>query len=109
MGMRQNIELTYSDGNKIYLYSHWGGDELGKGLDTIVKKALARHERWDDEAYLARIIFSELVKNEIDSETGYGLAPYPIYDEYPLIKVNLSNKTVNEVPFQDFINNGLTK
>lgn len=117
MGMRQNIKLEYSTSNSkmpstelntnvIYIYSHWDGDDsvFTSPLAQKLKKALARRERWDDEMYLARIIFCEIVKDDIDGETGYGIGPEVGDDEYPTIIVNIPKQTVNGVSFEDFIN-----
>lgn len=84
----------------IFFYSHWGGSELPQ----IVADALKRGEsRWDDEAYLARIIFSELVKDEVLEPTGYGIAPFQPDNEHPVVEVDARLKTVNGVPFTDFV------
>ncbi len=71
MGDRGNIVFheDYGDG-VIYFYTHWSGSEL----PNIVASALSRGEnRWDDDIYLARILFSELIKNDVLDETGYGI------------------------------------
>lgn len=106
MGMRQNVRLNYSEGAPVYFYSHWdGGDDRNDSpLANKVRAALARRERWDDESYLARIIFSEIIKDEIESETGYGIAPYPIDEEFPTIEVDLSKRTINGIEFDKFVN-----
>ena len=72
--------------NRVYLYTHWSGSEL---IDTL-KAALKRGKnRWNDSEYLARIIFSEMVKGDLMAETGYGIGtemhgdiehPVPILD-----------------------------
>lgn len=109
--MRQNIELEYEEteareGNLIYIYSHWDGDDkyLTSGLAHKLKNALARHERWDDEGYLARIIISEVLRDSLDDETGYGIQPYEIDPEFPTIKVNFKAQTVDGMRYEDFIN-----
>ena len=100
MGARANIMCHYSDGGKVNFYSHWDGD----GLAYKLKAALKRQERWDDEMYLARIIFCEMVKDEIDGETGYGISPYVGEEEYKTLHVNFDKQTVNGTPFSEFIN-----
>ena len=75
MGDRRNIFITENGdtlaSNKgIYLYTHWNGSSL---TDTL-KNALAKKWRWDDDAYLARIIFCEMVKGAEMDETGYGIS-----------------------------------
>lgn len=71
MGDRANVFVKDFQGNTgVYLYSHWGGSDL----PVIVQRALARHERWDDNPYLARIIFCEMVKGDPSGTTGYGIS-----------------------------------
>ena len=102
--MRQNIAMKYSDGKKVYLYSHWKGEEGDSQLKQDLKRAIARNERWDDESYLARIIISEVIKDDIYGETNYGIAPYEMQDEFPTIEVDLKAKTVDGERFADFAN-----
>jgi hypothetical protein len=71
MGDRRNVIINDSAGAGVALYSHWGGTELPE----VVKRALAKRWRWDDSAYLARIIFCEMVKGSEAEETGFGIAP----------------------------------
>ena len=75
MGDRGNIFITKNestlDGDLgIYLYTHWNGYRIKQTLQT----ALKRQQRWDDEAYLNRIIFCEMVKGFEEAETGYGIS-----------------------------------
>ncbi len=72
MGDRANVFVT-SDGREgVYLYTHWGGHRLPK----IVQAALQRKQRWNDELYLNRIIFCEMIKGQESSETGFGIGTY---------------------------------
>lgn len=101
MGNRGNISLKYKNGEKIYFYSHWGGDN--ESLSTIVRDALIRgKDRWGDESYLARIIFSEMIKEEVEKSTGYGIAPYQI-DAGGFVEIDLGQQTVNNIPFEMFV------
>ena len=96
MGDRINLKLEYSSGQPIYFYSHWMGDSMPR----VLAKALNRgKERWDDDSYLARIIFSELVREDIDGLTGYGIAPYETDPQNPTIVVNLKAHTVNDLSY----------
>ena len=105
MGMRQNIKMIYSKGSPVYLYSHWnGGADVNQSpLARVVREAITRRQRWDDESYLARIIVSTILKGDINGEVGYGIAPYPMDEEFPTIEVNLAKKTVNDTPYRKFI------
>jgi hypothetical protein len=103
MGDRRNIRLQYDGDEKqvIYFYTHWGASTMLEELQQALKKG---EDRWNDDSYLARIIFSELVKNDIDGNTGFGIAPYEIDPENPTIEVDLQEQTVNGIPFKDFVN-----
>ena len=106
MGNRGNVVFKYEDGNKIYFYSHWGGS----GLKEIVRQALIRgKDRWSDESYLARIVFCEMIKDEVLVTTGYGIAPYEVDNEHPLVVVDTKAQTVNDIPFSDYIKNPISE
>jgi hypothetical protein len=100
MGMRRNIALRYSEESKLYFYTHWGAE----GLREELKKALIRGEgRWDDPAYLARIIFCEMVRDDVEGSTGFGIAPWETDPEYPTIAVDLEAQTVDGLTFAAFV------
>ena len=103
MGDRVNIKMEYSEGGPIYFYSHWGGSEIKQTL----AEALARKERWGDEPYLARIIFSTMIQDQVLTETGFGIAPYECDPENETVVVNCPNQTVDGLGFEDFINGNL--
>ena len=75
MGDRANVIVLNRQMKKVEpklgvgMYTHWKGSRL----PFIVKQALSRKQRWDDPDYLARIIFSEMIKKDIDAEDGFGL------------------------------------
>jgi hypothetical protein len=102
MGMRRNIALDYGVEKKIFLYTHWGAERL----EDVLRAALNRGaSRWDDPPYLARIIFSEMIQDEVMDTIGYGIAPYVMDDEFPTIEVDLRNRSVNGQPYSAFITN----
>lgn len=71
MGDRANIVVTNGDNDRVSLYSHWGGHRMPETL----RAALVRgKERWTDPSYLARIIFCEMIKGDLDGLTGYGIS-----------------------------------
>jgi hypothetical protein len=77
MGDRGNIAIKQETKDKadepvyIYFYSHW----TGSALPLILQKALERGRgRWGDESYLNRIIFSEMIQDDVMAETGYGIS-----------------------------------
>lgn len=89
MGERGQIQV-----GKVYLYTHWRGDQLRE----ILTAAIGRKERWNDEEYLTRIIFSEMVKNELMDATGYGIGSIEHFDlNYPLMVVDIKEQVVHEI------------
>ena len=111
MGDRRNVILDYGNDNKIYFYSHWGGTDL----PATVAYALQRgKERWDDPPYLARIIFSELIRDEYQELTGYGISPDIVDTEYSNEEVCLDLVNLKAgigkatTPFSEFIRKHLS-
>lgn len=105
MGDRGNVILKYNDGNKIYLYTHWDGSALRQTLREALERG---RDRWDDEPYIARIIFSEMIKNDIDGNTGYGISPY-MGDGGMDINVDLKAKKVGSLSFEEFVSKSRVK
>lgn len=102
MGDRGNVAVR-DFGKDVFFYTHWAGTELPK----TVGDALARSEdRWDDGPYLARIIFEEMIKDDIGSNTGYGISTVEMDPEHPLIVVDVERQTVfrdgEEYSFTDY-------
>jgi len=95
MGDRANVKITFSSSpHPIYFYTHSHGSDLPE----IVGAAIQRRKRWDNDAYLARIIFSEMLKADgdgvLNSEYGFGISSRIGDNEHPVIHVNTKNKTV---------------
>lgn len=88
MGDRSNIviEDSYRDGERVYLYGHWMGDEQVKHAVVGLKSG-----RLNDSAYLARIIFSSMVADDLYSETGFGISTYAPDNEYPILVISNGN------------------
>lgn len=91
MGDRANIffvDTNESEGGTlrgIYLYTHWSGSVL----PLILQSALRRGKgRWGDSQYLARIIFSEMIQEDVLTETGYGISTYIGDNEHSVIRVH---------------------
>ena len=104
MGDRGNICMQESNTNKIFFYSHYNGYELFNVLQSALKRG---KDRWDDESYLARIIFCEMIKDDLMSSTGFGISTYLTDNEYPVFVVDSKKQKVfvfdNSWSFEDFI------
>jgi hypothetical protein len=91
MGDRGNIVLDFGSERFIYLYTHWQGSHLAQ----ILRAALSRgRDRWGDPSYLARIVFSEMIRDEVLEVTGFGLSPHLTDNEHDLLVVDLVGSRV---------------
>jgi len=91
MGDRANIYIKEDEKHGVYLYTHWGGYELPEKLRTALKRGKGR---WNDAAYLARIVFCEMVKGDEEGSTGYGISSRLQDNEHPIIVVDTVKQTV---------------
>jgi hypothetical protein len=111
MGARVFFNIKQNNGMYISLYSHWGEDTRHWDLAFALDRA---RPRWSDASYGTRIIISQLIGKDWESETGYGLwaGPNPIYDETS-IDIDMGNQTVTDESgthsFEGFTSYHLTK
>lgn len=71
MGDRANAYVHEGDVPGVYLYTHWDGTELPA---TVVRALRRSEDRWGDGPYLTRVIFSEMIKDDVSGTTGYGIS-----------------------------------
>lgn len=90
MGDRANVAVVQPDKTRVYLYTHWNGTEL---VETV-HAALSRKVRWDNEAYLARIVFCSMVQEDVGGETGYGISTGLCDNEHPIIVLDPKTQTI---------------
>ena len=90
MGDRCNIVMK-QEGNEgyVFFYGHWSGSDFVHA----VQRALKKKWRWDDAAYLARIIWDEFCL-ERGQETGFGIATRLIDNEHDLCVIDVEKKLV---------------
>lgn len=110
MGDRVVYTIKQDKNLSLNLYSHWGG--YGR-FENLAAALNAARVRWEDTSYCARIIVSQLIGDQWNEETGFGLwasnedgAYYG--GDHPDITIDLVNKTVNDETgthsFDSFIN-----
>lgn len=103
MGDRGNIAVKQRDGATIYFYTHW----RGYAVADAVAEALAKRERWDDDPYLARIIFDTLTDGDRGT-TGFGISTDISDNQHPIPEVDCQSQTVRYdgtiYSFEAFIN-----
>uniref|UniRef100_A0A6M3LU60 Uncharacterized protein n=1 Tax=viral metagenome TaxID=1070528 RepID=A0A6M3LU60_9ZZZZ len=108
MGDRANVKLISKGEAPLFIYSH----NHGSNLPIRVQRALQKRWRWGDDLYLNRIIFSEIIKNEVDTELGYGIGTFIGDKENRVITIDHDNKTVEItgiiLTFEQFIDHDLS-
>ncbi len=87
MGTRSQVQMLHEG---IFLYQHWDG----YCLPEIVQEALKKKMRWDDPEYLTRIIFSTMIKDHIEDETGYGISTSQHGDIEWLVEVDTKKQEI---------------
>jgi hypothetical protein len=75
---------------RIYLYGHWMGEESIQ----VVWDTLTRYRRWDDQPYFTRMLFSRMVRDDIDGELGYGISLSRYMTDYPDIVLRPSDRLI---------------
>lgn len=70
MGAR--IHFAFKGEGELYtvLYSHWGETNWREDLAIALNNA---KPRWDDSSYATRIVISQLIGENWNSETGFGI------------------------------------
>lgn len=89
MGDRSNIVIQEDSGARVYLYGHW----MGAGAISVVGEVLQRGLRLDDSAYLARIVFSTMIRDDLAGSDSYGISTYECQGEYPNIVLDTRSQT----------------
>lgn len=95
MGARTNFVIKTGSDEQLVVYSHWGGHDGEDTLARAVKAALPRIEM-GDIPYATRILVSQIVGSDWDSETGFGLYVGEICseEEFQYKEIDLVNRTV---------------
>ena len=102
VGDRANFGFVQPNGNTIVLYGHWAGYQMLAQLAEAVAKA---KPRWNDPAYATRIAISNLIGDQWNMETGWGLHVNEIGDnEHNIAIVDFMQKTFSLHEQDDFRN-----
>jgi len=99
MGDRGNIAITQGTDPQefVVLYGHWSGSELPE----LLRKAIARRQRWDDSQYFARIVFDAMTKGEYGNETGFGISTRIQDNSYPVLIADVDTQQVYTADEED--------
>lgn len=91
MGDRANFGFVQPNGNTIVLYGHWAGHQMLARLADAVIKA---RPRWNDSSYATRIATGQLIGDQWNMETGWGLHVNEIADnEHKIAIVDFDQQT----------------
>jgi hypothetical protein len=96
MGCRGTIEIwengdaPKSEERPVVLYTHWGAREMEDDLRDVLSRKL----RWNDPSYLSRMIFSRMIRNDIDGELNYGILTDNVGDAEVEIIVDCNRQEV---------------
>ena len=97
MGARTNFSFRDGSGHAINLYSHWGGESGHQDLARALEKA---EPRWKDISYGIKIAICQIIGEDWESETGYGLSVDTLgEEEYDTLIVDFPNQTVSDGTF----------
>jgi len=88
MGDRANFGLRQIDGNTIFVYGHWAGENMLANFANALDACGARAPH--DEAYANRIIISQLVGEDWNGSLGWG------------VTINYMSDNEHRVPVYDF-------
>ena len=100
MGDRATVEIwecaaaPKSEERPVVLYSHWNGSTLRQQVINAMKRG---HSRWNDPAYLSRIIFCEMLcsdSNPLSGTTGFGILTDNVADTHTEIVVDCDRQEV---------------
>jgi len=102
MGDRANFGFVQPNGNTIVLYGHWAGHNmLGRLADAVI----AARPRWTDTSYATRIAISQLIGDQWNMETGWGLQVNERSDnEHKIAIVDFEQQTSSLHEEDDFRN-----
>lgn len=104
MGDRGEVMIANTDG-AIYLYTHYDATEL----PAIVQAALIRGKEFlDDPEYLTRIIFCEMIKDDVLGTSGNGIG-LSHTDARRIVKVTPVGGCSLEAGLVEIIDEGITR
>lgn len=95
MGARAQVFIKDAG---VYLYTHWGADNLENVVMQSLNSERGKNRRTDDE-YLARIIFEDMIEAEggRGEETGFGIGTSMHGDIEKLVTVTANDLKVEQL------------
>lgn len=99
MGDRANIIVAQDfNGNRtsiVYLYTQWNGDWTPVFLQDGLRRG---RKKWQMADCLARVLFAEMIRDDVNNISGFGISSIPLDNERHWLLVNCNNLTVSVIP-----------
>jgi hypothetical protein len=80
VGDRANFGLKQNDGNTIYVYGHWAGENMLARFANAIQSATDAGRLPGDEAYANRIIISQIIGEDWANPLSWGITVNYIAD-----------------------------
>ncbi|HET6405244.1 MAG TPA: hypothetical protein VFH78_11390 [Candidatus Thermoplasmatota archaeon] len=97
MGARSNIVVRFSNGARIYLYTHWNGRDVPRVVHEALRLTTGEGGRWKDEGVVCRALATRLWRGEEDELLGFSLSPYGTFPDFDEYHVDLAQQVVRRV------------
>ena len=102
MGDRANFVFVQDNKETVVLYGHWAGHNM---LSNLANAVFVARPRWEDPSYATRIAISQIIRDDWNMETGFGLYVNEIGDnEHKIAIVDWVQQTFSLHEEDDYIN-----
>ena len=95
MGDRANFGFRQKNGDVIFLYGHWAGENM---MARLADAIIAANPRWFDESYATRIAISTMIGEDWSQEYSWGISTYVGDNEHSIPIVDWDSQTVSLYP-----------
>jgi hypothetical protein len=96
MGDRGNLGIIQPSDDVLFIYTHWTGSTL---LNDLAQALAVAHPRWTETDYATRIIVSQIIGEQWDTTSGFGLSVNALGDTeqppHPTPVVSFSRQVVS--------------
>ena len=91
MGARTQVKIIHGK-KAVYLYSHYDSGEILGIVQKGLKKGVSR---WTDHEYLSRILFCEMIKDDVEGLLGYGIGVSKHGDLDNMVTIDPTKQTIS--------------
>ena len=98
IGFRENTDVT----DTLYLYMHWGNDDVMKSVREIIKHS---ENRWSDASYANRMAIGYVLSEDAMGEFNFGISVNefiaPDNDTVPIIVWRATKVIITKAPYHE--------